>query len=38
VSSTAQTFGFRDLDDGEPRWRSIEAPWLRVEGVLRRRA
>ena len=38
VSANTAMFGFRDLHDGEPRWRSIEAPWLRVEGLLRRRA
>jgi predicted Zn-dependent protease len=30
VSSDAQVFDIRDERDGEPRWRSVEAPWLRI--------
>jgi hypothetical protein len=30
VSSDATSFAFRDERDGEPRWRSVEAAWLRI--------
>ena len=32
-----RSIGMRDEIDGQPRWRSIEAPWLRGRGVLRAR-
>ena len=37
VSGEAETFGLRDERDGLPRFRSIEAPWLRGRGTLRAR-
>lgn len=37
VASASATLGIRDEFDGEPRWRSIEAPWLRVRGTIRAR-
>lgn len=41
VSSNTASFSTRDERDGEPRWRSIETPWLRVPlenaGVVRGR-
>ncbi len=30
VSSESQVFDLRDERDGEPRWRSVEAPWLQI--------
>ncbi len=30
VSSDTTQFAYRDERDGEPRWRSVEAPWLRI--------
>ncbi|MBA2543625.1 MAG: hypothetical protein H0V17_28545 [Deltaproteobacteria bacterium] len=30
VSSDSERFDLRDERDGEPRWRSVEAPWLRI--------
>jgi predicted Zn-dependent protease len=30
VSSNSQVFDLRDERDGEPRWRSLETPWLRI--------
>lgn len=37
VSSSTQTISIRDEIDGQPRWRSIEAPALRLKGTLRAR-
>lgn len=37
LSKQTRTFGVRDTLDGQPRWRSIEAPWLRTAGMLRAR-
>ncbi|MEO8701852.1 MAG: metallopeptidase TldD-related protein [Kofleriaceae bacterium] len=37
VSSDTAAFGYRDEHDGEPRWRSVEAPWLRTNGLVRAR-
>jgi predicted Zn-dependent protease len=41
VSANTASFATRDERDGEPRWRSVEAPWLRVPlenaGVVRGR-
>lgn len=44
VSAERQRFDLRDERDGEPRWRSVEAPWLSIPlgeggkpGVLRAR-
>lgn len=41
ISSERQIFDLRDERDGEPRWRSVEAPWLAIPldkaGVLRAR-
>ena len=38
VSKQTASFGLRDERDGLPRWRSIEAPWLRATGRLRARS
>lgn len=35
-SQEVQSVGFRDERDGEPLWRSVEAPAVRVRGTLRR--
>lgn len=32
-----RTIGIRDERDGLPRWRSVEAPWLRAKGLIRAR-
>ncbi len=37
VSRQTQVIGIRDEIDGQPRWRSIEAPWLVGKGPLRAR-
>ena len=37
LSAPTRTIGLRDEVDGEPTWRSIEAPWLRVRGTVRAR-
>jgi predicted Zn-dependent protease len=37
VSSVATPVSFRDEVDGRPRWRSMDAPWLRAHGRLRAR-
>ena len=37
ISKQARAIGFRDELAGEPRWRSIETPWLRARGLLRTR-
>ncbi len=35
VSADTTALAYRDERDGEPRWRSIDAPWLRMKGVVR---
>ncbi len=37
ASKQTKTIGIRDEVDGQPRWRSIEAPWLRGKALLRAR-
>ena len=37
VSAETAQVAFRDEADGLPRWRSMEAPWLRMRGRLRTR-
>jgi predicted Zn-dependent protease len=37
ISKQTRTIGLRDEADGQPRWRSIEMPWLRGKGILRAR-
>ena len=37
ASREARTISIREERDGEPLWRSIEAPWLRCRGTLRAR-
>lgn len=37
VSSEVARFGYRDDRDGEPVWRSVEVPWLRLDGLVRAR-
>jgi hypothetical protein len=37
VGNETDSFGLRDERDGLPRFRSIEAPWLRARGTLRAR-
>jgi predicted Zn-dependent protease len=35
ASQHTRAFGIRDELDGMPRWRSIETPWLRCQGLVR---
>jgi predicted Zn-dependent protease len=37
LSKQTKTIGIRDDIAGQPRWRSIEVPWLRGRGMLRAR-
>ncbi|MBS1120371.1 MAG: peptidase modulator of gyrase [Deltaproteobacteria bacterium] len=37
VSSDTNVSSYRDDRDGEPRWRSVEAPWVRTTGLVRLR-
>lgn len=37
VSSDSNVIAARDERDGEPRWRSIDAPWVRTRGHVRTR-
>ncbi|HSD90038.1 MAG TPA: metallopeptidase TldD-related protein, partial [Kofleriaceae bacterium] len=37
VSKETRTIGLRDEIDNQPRWRSIETPWLRTKALLRAR-
>lgn len=37
ATSATRTIGIRDELDGLPRWRSVEAPWLRAKGLVRAR-
>jgi predicted Zn-dependent protease len=37
ASQQTRTIGIRDELEGQPRWRSIEAPWLRGKAMLRAR-
>jgi predicted Zn-dependent protease len=37
VSSDTSVISYRDDRDGEPRWRSVDAPWLRTTGTVRAR-
>ncbi len=37
ATRTTRTIGVRDERDGLPRWRSLEAPWLRAKGTIRAR-
>jgi len=37
VAKESDVVSYRDEIDGEPRWRSIEAPYLRTHGVVRMR-
>ncbi len=37
VSSDSKVIAARDERDGEPRWRSIDAPWIRTRGLVRTR-
>jgi len=37
LSKQTQSIGLRDELDGQPRWRSIETPWLKGRGLLRAR-
>jgi predicted Zn-dependent protease len=37
LSKQTKTIGMRDEIDGQPRWRSVEAPWLRGRAMLRAR-
>jgi predicted Zn-dependent protease len=37
ATKATTTLGIRDDHDGQPRWRSIEAPWLRAKGLVRAR-
>ncbi|HET9988171.1 MAG TPA: metallopeptidase TldD-related protein, partial [Kofleriaceae bacterium] len=37
VTKATRVTGIRDERDGLPRWRSIEAPWLRARGLVRAR-
>ncbi len=35
ATRATRTIGLRDEREGLPRWRSIEAPWLRAKGLVR---
>jgi hypothetical protein len=37
ATATTASFGMRDEIDHRPRFRSIEAPWLRARATLRAR-
>jgi hypothetical protein len=37
ATQATRVIGLRDDRDGLPRWRSIEAPWLRARGLVRAR-
>jgi predicted Zn-dependent protease len=37
ATKATRVIGLRDDRDGLPRWRSIEAPWLRARGLVRAR-
>jgi predicted Zn-dependent protease len=37
ASRQTRAIGIRDELDGQPRWRSIDAPWLRGRGIVRQR-
>lgn len=37
ATKATRVIGLRDVRDGLPRWRSIEAPWLRARGLVRAR-
>jgi predicted Zn-dependent protease len=37
ATKATRVIGLRDERDGLPRWRSIEAPWLRARGLVRAR-
>ncbi len=37
ATQATRTIGIRDERDGLPRWRSVEAPWLRAKGLIRAR-
>jgi len=37
LSAPTATFGMREELEGEPTWRSIEVPWLRLRGTVRAR-
>ena len=37
ATQLTRTIGIRDERDGLPRWRSVEAPWLRAKGLIRAR-
>ncbi|MEO8551859.1 MAG: metallopeptidase TldD-related protein [Kofleriaceae bacterium] len=37
ATKVTTTLGIRDDRDGQPRWRSVEAPWLRAKGLVRAR-
>lgn len=37
VAKETAVFSFRDEIDGEPRWRSVEAPFMRTRGTVRMR-
>jgi len=37
LSKQTKTIGIRDEVDGQPRWRSIETPWVRGKALLRAR-
>jgi len=37
ATKATRVTGLRDDRDGLPRWRSVEAPWLRARGLVRAR-
>jgi len=37
ATKATRVIGLRDERDGLPRWRSVEAPWLRARGMVRAR-
>jgi predicted transcriptional regulator len=37
ISKETRSIGIRDEVEGQPRWRSVDAPWLRCRALLRQR-
>jgi hypothetical protein len=37
LSKATESIGIRDEADGQPRFSSVEAPWVRAKGMLRNR-
>jgi predicted Zn-dependent protease len=37
ISKQTRSIGIRDESEGQPRWRSVDTPWLRCRALLRQR-